>query len=40
MLAGRQPRSAVVEGGWTGQAAAAVMRGFFLGFLAGFLIAG
>jgi hypothetical protein len=29
-----------MEGGWTGQAAAAVVGGFFLGFLAGFLIAG
>jgi hypothetical protein len=26
--------------GWTGQAAAAVVGGFFLGLLAGFLIAG
>jgi hypothetical protein len=29
-----------VEGGWTGQAAYAVVGDFFLGFLAGFLIAG
>jgi hypothetical protein len=26
--------------GWAGQAALAVLAGFFLGFLAGFLIAG
>jgi hypothetical protein len=29
-----------VEGGWAGQAASAVVGGFFLGLLAGFLIAG
>jgi hypothetical protein len=29
-----------MEGGWTGQAAAAVVAGFFLGFLVGFLSAG
>jgi hypothetical protein len=29
-----------LEVGWSGQAAFAVVAGFFLGFLAGFLIAG
>jgi hypothetical protein len=36
------PSTEVSGGGrrWTGQAAFAVVRGFFLGFLAGYLIAG
>jgi hypothetical protein len=37
---GRRPWSAGVEGGWTGQAAVAVVGGFLVGFLAGFLTAG